>query len=270
MPSKILAIPLVIVAIWNTYRSMATEEVHALGIIIPVILLGIVFVLSPQVNWWWYSRFRPDLAVGLARMLSVSGGPYRSWTPEEQEDFRKKTALFRMNISFKGAAFDDQIPEDVQVVVAACAVLLTRKLDEFLLSMFQVVVINPLPFLSPQYPEKAHISESYEEDKVLLFSLQHLMHGFMEPQRYYNIGLHEWARVLAWSYPQYPWPALGEDTWNQLPQISGISRNDLLNYINRPDVELLPAVIVHYVHYPERFRAILPEEAKQLREILGY
>jgi len=270
MPSRIISIPIVAYLIWNIYLSVGTNEVHAMGMIIPAVLLGAVFVLSPQVDWWWYRRFPPDLDAGLQRMLTASAGPYRSWTPEEQEGFRKKTVLFRMNVSCKGAAFDDEIPDDVRVIVAACGVLLTRKLDDFLLPGFQVVVINPAPFLSPQYPGHLHISELYEEDHVLLFSIQHLMMGFMDPLRYYNIGLHEWARAVVLSYPEREWPEMRDDTWNQLEQISGFSRSGLVGYVNRPDLELLPAAIVHYIHFPEAFRAILPEEASRLRAILGY
>lgn len=269
MPSKIISIPLFLLAAWSVYLSISEQEVRVWGIIVPGILLGVIYVLSPQVDWFWYSRFPPDLPVGLVRMLEASTGPYRLFQEQEQVDFRRKTALFRMNLDFKGPAFDDKVPEDIQVAVAANAVLLMRHREDFLLPKFQVVVVYPNAFPSPQFPSLFHASELYEEDGVLLFSAQHLLLGFMTPERYYNVGLHEWAGAFVLSHPQLNWPVFKEGSWGKLEQISGYSEAWLRQYINRPEIELLLVAVVHYIHYREHFEALFPEEAAYFKLIFG-
>jgi hypothetical protein len=39
--------------------------------------------------------------------------------------------------------------------------------------------------------------------------------------------------------------------------------------VNRPDLELLPAMIVHYVHFSPAFESILPEYARYFKLIFG-
>jgi hypothetical protein len=269
MPSKILSIPFVLLAAWNLYHAFTGGELNLVGMVLPVVALAVIYVLNPQVDWFWYSRFPPDLPSGLVRMLEASTGPYRGYSEEEKTDFRKKTALFRLNLSFKGPAFDDTIPEDLQILVAATAVQLTRLREKFLFPDFQVAVLYPGPFPSPRYPTLFHASELHEEDGVLLFSAEHLVRGFMEPGRYYDVGLHEWAHAFIRSHPNLHWPEPDEVAWELLAQVSGFRRAVLQGYVNRPDLELLPAMIVHYVHFAPAFESILPEYARYFKLIFG-
>lgn len=260
-PSKTLAIPLALFAAFMLYWAFTYDDEYSKYVIFPVIMLGVIYVLSPQLDWWWYQRFPPDVPEPIRAMLEERFEPYQRFSGMEKDLFRQKTAMFRMNIEFKGPAFDDKISEDIQFIVAANAVLLTRHKASFLLPKFNVTVIYPGPFPSPQYPMDFHASELFEEDGVLIFSAQHLIKGFFEPTQYYNVGLHEWARGFLLSYPDLPWPSGADSDWERLTQVSGFQKDALFAYINRPDVELLPAAMVHFFHFPEAFREILPDYA---------
>lgn len=268
-PSRIIAIPLALFAAFMLYWAFSYNDQYSKYVIVPVILLGMIYVLSPQLDWWWYKRFPPDVPGPIRAMLEERFEPYQRFSGVEKDQFRQKTAMFRMNVEFKGPAFDDKIAEDIQFIVAANAVLLTRRKDSFLLPTFKVAVIYPGPFPSPQYPMDFHASELFQEDGVLIFSAQHLIKGFFEPRHYYNVGLHEWARVFILSYPEGPWPAGADADWERLARVSGFQKDALFKYVNRPDLELIPAAIVHYFHFPDLFREVLPDYAGAFERIFN-
>jgi hypothetical protein len=225
----------------------------------PGVLLAVILTFSHQVNWWWYRRFPPDIDEGGRRFLERFYRPYLRLEEEARRVFRQKVALFQMALEFREQGIEQRLPEDFKLIVAVSAVVLTYREDHFLLPKFPVIVVYKGPFPSLQYPELFHASELYEEDGVLLFSAQHLMKGFTEPERYYDIALHEWARAFILSYPERPWPEPGEETWYLLERVSGFGKAALQAYVNRPDLELLPVAMVHYVHFSERFGEYLPE-----------
>ena len=270
MPSRILGILVGLFAAAMLYLTFRGEDRYAIYAIPPVILLAVILTLSHQINWWWYSRFPPDIEEEGRRFLERFYRPYQHLGEEARKEFRQKAALFRMALEFREQGMEQRIPEDFKLIVAVSAVVLTWKQEDFLLPKFPVVVVYRGPFPSPQYPELFHASELYEEDGVLLFSAQHLMKGFTEPERYYDIALHEWARAFILSYPDRPWPDPGEEIWGLLERVSGFGKTALQAYVNRPDLELLPAVIVHYLHFPEKFGEYLPDLKVSISRCLEY
>ena len=55
-----------------------------------------------------------------------------------------------------------------------------------------------------------------EEKGVVMFSAEQLMPGFMQPKRFFNIGLYEYARVFRHCHPELAFPAIGEEHWPAL------------------------------------------------------
>lgn len=258
MPSRVVAAPFVFCALLFLYLAWEFDEKYAFYIIPCVIVLAVIFVFSPQIDWWWYIR-RPPALDPHVRMLLVKHHPfYQTLSTEDKEKFRDRVALFMLANDFK-AQGTDAVPEDIKGVISSNAVHLTFRQSNFLFPKFETIVVYAHPFPSPQYPQKEHVSELYEEDGVLLFSADHLMFGFTQPRQYYNIGLHEYAHAFVLSHKDWPWPKLEEETWKALERISGFPKSGIFQWINRPDVELLPAAIVHYFTFPESFGAVLPD-----------
>jgi hypothetical protein len=269
MPSRILALFLGLIAAAMLFLGFRGEQQFAPYAVPPGVLLAIVLTFGDQINWWWYSRFPPDIDEGGRRFLERFYRPYLRLGDEARKIFRQKVALFQMSLDFREQGMEQRLPEDFRLIVAVSAVILTYREHDYLLPKFPVIVVYRGPFPSPQYPELFHASELYEEDGVLLFSAQHLMKGFTEPQKYYDVALHEWARAFILSYPGRRWPDPGEETWGLLERVSGFSKAALQSYVNRPDLELLPAAVVHYIHFPEKFGEYLPELSAAIAKCLG-
>jgi len=122
--------------------------------------------------------------------------------------------------------------------------------------------VYPRPFPTEQHPF-AHASELFEPDGCVLFSAEQVMKSFAEPSKWYNVGLHEFAKALVLTYPQEPWPFFSEDdVWQRLETVSGQSKPFIEAVIGLPEVSALPVSIHHYFNYKQSFSALFPAESK--------
>lgn len=266
MPTRLFAIPFGVGFFLFFYLAWAKDEAFAIYIIPCSLILGLMYVFSPQIDWWWYKRYPPDLSDGIRRFFSERYTYYTRLPLRDKEVFRQKVAMFSMATDFKPMVMPE-VPADVRAIVSASAVQLSAAFEDFLYPPFENVVIYPHPFPSPQYPEHFHISELFEEDGVILFSMDHLIKSFAEPDRYYNVGLHEFAKVFMLTYPDKPYPELTEASWDDLEQISQFSKAAILEWINLPEIDPEPVSIAHFFVFPERFKAVLPEMYQTYCEI---
>lgn len=265
MPTRILSITFVIALLIALYLTWKVDSGYSYYIIPPLVILAALYVLSPQINWWWYKRNPPDLP-GAARQMLFQYPFYERLPEGEKKKFRNRVALFAMANEFIPQVME-KVPDDLKYMISACAVTLTFGQENFLFKKFENIVIAPKPFPTPQYPEKFHASEIYEPDGAVLFSAEQLALGFMQSTKYYNIGLHEYAKVFIKTYPQHPYPKFDENIWQSLERISGFSQEWITQWINLPDIEVLPVSIAHFFTLPEAFRKELPEIFELYREI---
>lgn len=258
MLSKYLQIPLVMGALISLYLTWEVGTRFSVYIIPFVVGLAIVYVLSPQIDWWWFKRRPPELAPGLRHLINTRFPFYQNLSAEDKIRFRNRMALYMQANDFKPQGMEST-PEDLKGVIAASVVQLTFGLDDFLLNKFEHIVIYPHPFPSPQYPAKWHVSEIFEEDGVILFCAEHLMTSFLQPERFFNIGLYEYARVFQRCYPEISFPVLDENTWEPLQAVSGYSKDYIEKWIGLPEPEVLAVAIAHFFVFPKKFKALLPE-----------
>lgn len=266
MFARLLAIPLLVIV--AVLALLAWKVNYSLSgfIVVPFILGAILFVFSPQINWWWYSRRPNDLPPGLRAMMARLPGLYQQLSAEEQLRFRQRVGLFMMAQQYIPQGVEKVSP-DVEAAVAVSAVTLTMCKKEFLFPKYENVVLYQHPFPSPQYPEHFHISEVQDEDGVLLFSIQHLMLGMLQPQQYLHIGLYEYAKVFMRSYPHGRYPQVEAAHWPVLESISGFSKAAVEEYLHVPDISLQALAIAYYFCFPEAFLREWPEVFGQFKTV---
>lgn len=260
--------PLALTAGYFLYDMYTTGDNNLAFILPAALLLAGVYVLGPQINFWWSSRYPPQLEKPALGFLEKYHDFYRSLGTEQAAEFRRRLILIRMAKDFKSQAQDD-MPEEVRLVYAANLAHLTFGLDEFLLPDYETVVVYPRPFPSPTYPKTFHASETFDEDGVLLFAARQLLNGFTQPEQFYNLCLHEQAVALMHSHPDWDWPTFGDDTWEHLSQISSFSREAITEWIGRPDVELTAVAIVHFLQFPRQMMTQMPGMYQQLSSVLA-
>lgn len=268
MFSNYLAAPFVLLALVFLYLAWEVDSDYAVWIAPFVVMAALVYIFAPQINWWWYSRRPPKLNPGLVALLERFSGFYQRLGVADKQRFRDRVALFCMGTDWEPMAFEGEtVPNDVQMALAAQAVTLTFNKPQFLFDKFEKVIVYPRPFPTPEYPFE-HASELYEPDGCLLFSAEQVMLAFTEPAKWYNVGLHEYAKAFVLTYPGEPYPAFdAEDIWEKLQTISQMPRTHVESVIGTAGVETLPVAIHHFFTFPGQFKATFPQEAQTLTSI---
>ncbi|MFN0015466.1 MAG: zinc-dependent peptidase [Saprospiraceae bacterium] len=262
--ANLLAAPFVGGALFYLYLAWKDSD-HAPKIVPFVLIAALIWVFTPQINWWWYSRNPPALPDGLRALLERGSFFYHRLDAAGQKRFRDRTALFMMGTEWMPMGWPDEaVPPDIQLALSVQAVSLTLKRPKLLFDNFEKVIVYPLPFPSPEH-DVVHASELYQQDGCLLFSAEQLMPAFLQPGTLYNIGLHEYAKAFVLTYPKEIYPDLsGENTWANLEAISNMPLTHIESVIGLPVTDPLPVAIHHYITFPERFRNLLPEAAHVL------
>lgn len=270
MFSNYLAAPFFMTALVFLYLAWEVDSDYAVWMAPFVITGALIYIFSPQINWWWYSRRPPKLEAGLIQLLERFSAFYKKLSQADKQKFRDRLVLFRMGTDWEPMAFESEtVPADVQLALAHQAVMLTFREEKFLFDKFEKVIVYPLPFSTPEYPFD-HASELFEADGCLLFSAEQVMRSFTEPTSWYNVGLHEYAKAFALSYPEKPYPSFdSEDAWEKLEAASGMPRTHVESVVGLAGVEALPVAIHHFFIFPERFQAVFPQEFAQLKEIFA-
>ncbi|MCI5081232.1 MAG: zinc-dependent peptidase [Saprospiraceae bacterium] len=270
MFGRLLALPFAIGAMIMLYLTWEVHENYAIYIVPFVLCLAVVYIFSPQINWWYYSRNPPELDAPLREMLLERSPFYQKMNVADQQRFRQRMALFIMGNEFMPQSMEE-VPEDIKGIIAMQAVRMTFGQETFILDQFEKFVICPSWFPSPQYPEDFHTSEVYQEDGVILYSAEHLMHSFMQPKQAFNIGLYELAKAYRLNYPDLRYPDLEEKLWLQLEEISRKSRTQIAEYINlkEEEIDLFGVTVVHYFEEANAFEKALPELYLHLKDIFG-
>jgi hypothetical protein len=162
----------------------------------------------------------------------------------------------------------EEVPPDVKGIVAASAVQLTFGHEDYLLHPFEHVVIYPHPFPSPQHPEEWHVCEHFEEDGVIMFSAEQLVPGFLEPHRFLNIGLYEFARVFMRQHPAVRFPLITAEHWPELEAISNFPKDKTIQYIGLREIDLTALAVVYFFDFEGKFKAKLPDEYAMIKSAL--
>lgn len=269
MLSRIISAPFLFAAIILMFVAFRNAD-YAIYIVPNIIVLAVVYVLHPQIDWWWYQKHPPKMDKKGQAFLTRFFGFYQSLPEAEQLRFRNRTMMIQLAKDFLAQADDKSVPADARLIFSACQAQLTFGMDDYLMESFEKVVIYPEAFPSPKYPEHFHLSEVFEEETVngYIFSMQHMLAGFMQPSQYYNITSHELAQSLIMTHPNWSWPQVDENIWQALEKISQFPSEALKKTMNRPDFEPLAATITHFLSFPKAFEKILPEVYQQLNQLL--
>ena len=268
--ANLVALPFILLALLFLYIAWSVDSDYAIWTVPFVVSTAVVYVMAPQINWWWFSKHPPELDSGQITLLERYHGFYRRLTDADKKRFRERTALLIMGADWDPFAMPEEaMPDDVKLSIAAQAAMITFKREELLFRKFEKVIVFPFPFPTPEYPFN-HASELYEADGCLIFSAEQVMMAWLNPIKWYNVAVHEYARAFTITYPDEKYPALdGPKVWDTLETVSGMPRNNVEIVIGLTNVPILAVAIHHYFLFPDRFHDLMPQEYKQFKQIFG-
>ena len=268
MFANMLIAPFALLTMVFLYLAWQVDESYSRWVIPTLVIAALIYILKPEINWWWYRRRPPQLDADLTSLLERFCRPYQRLDTQQQQQFRERVALFTLATDWTPVAWpEDSLPQDIQTALAAQAIALTLDREDFLFEPFEKVIVYPGPFPTQVHPI-AHASELYEPDGCLIFSAEQVMMAFAQPNRWFNVGLYEYARAFVHLHPAEAWPDFSDDLhWSSLEQASGMPRTHVESIIGLPHADQLGVAIHHYFNFRERFVEQLPVEAAAFQQI---
>jgi len=274
MLSRIIAAPFIIFLAYFGYKIFTNAEVYADpiwigGFISCIIGLVVVFILSPQIDWWYAKRNPPILDAGIVKLLSTRFAFYQSLSAKEKYRFNSRVALYLQANEYM-AQGEKEVPFDVQAIIAINVVHLTFYRKDFLLHPFERIVVYPSPFPSMQI-QSWHTSELHEEDGVLLFSAEHVVTSFFEKNKYFNVALYEYAKAFRICNPDVQLPSAPANLWALTQQFGDLDQDKILAFLGLDEsiVDQQALMITLYRNFPTIFQKICATEFKQLEAVFN-
>ena len=166
--------------------------------LIPLVIgIAAVYVLHPEIDRWYVKKHPLKLPKGMLRFIKDHLPAYRLMDDQQRTAFENAVSIYLNTANFMPQGFE-RIPEDLKVVVAANAHILTAFQPDWHMKFvdFSNIVIYRHPFPTPQHPKHLHVSELYVQDKVMLFCADHFMKAFRSPQQYFNTAMYECAKIV--------------------------------------------------------------------------
>ncbi len=235
-----------------------TTEVSAdLLIVLPLVAAAGVYTLSPQIRWWHWLRNPPDLPVDLAPLLERFD-LYRKLGLEGKREFRRRTFMLKEGTDIQGQAIE-QFPEDVKIMVAASAATISFYREDFLIGDFENVIFYRHYFPSPEH-DVLHCSELHAGDGAIIWTLNIFLKSVVEPKKYLQLGLYEYARALytvEHSLREQLLPHALD--FAGVMRVSSFSEEKLKTFIGLEDLDLVAITHVLYFTHREKLAALYPE-----------
>jgi len=268
--SKVISLPFVIVSLFfivQVIRDSGYE--HLVWIIVPVTFLVLIYLFQPQLDYWWLKRNPIELDDKISSMISKINPGYQQLSKEDKAEFGKRLVLFAEAKEFLAKGEEDvKVPYDVRMMLSQVAIKMTWNSHNYMLEKFERVVLYKHPFPSPRFPF-LHTVETHAEDGVIILSIEHVEAGLFHPDNYYNIAGHAFAEAFVKSNPAIEYPQTYEKDWNEVNQLCGYGKKEILTTLGFKQIDLLIVLINLYFSKTSQFRVVFPEYAKTFEKIFS-
>lgn len=231
-------------------------------------MVAVVYVLEPQINWWYWQWNPPELKGLARRLLETQSAYYQRLDKIAGREFRRRVHLLMEGSNFMPQGFEE-VPQDVKLIIAATIAEINMGQRDFLFPSFENIVLYQHPFPSPQYPELLHASEMYTPDGVLLFCIEHVRRGFVRPQQYLSLVFYEYTKVFRHCRPERPLPQDDRFGWETAQEIAGFSRQSIQTWIGLEDIDLFAVVASLFFTHAGRFKDLYPDLYQDFAQFFG-
>lgn len=257
--ANIIAFPFMIAALILMYILYEYSMDYVIYLIPTVLIIAAVYILSPQINWFWYKKRPPALPAQVTEYLYDYIPFYKNLSIDEKKRFRNRISLYVLanDYQIKGM---EKFPYDIKVLIAGINTQLTFGKEDYLQPKFEHIIAYPDIFPSPAHPTTKHASEIYEEDGVILFSIKNLMEGLHPSQNGFNIGLYEYARVFKASNPSMLMLKDQSINWAKINEVFRLSQEGVEESIGLPDTDLSAVLVTLFFEQSEVFKKSLTEQ----------
>ena len=254
--SRLLLLPFLLIALTGLYLGWEVDSSWTSLLIGGVLGGTVIYVLSPQIDWWWAVRHPPDLDPQMHTLLLRVDPTYRALSRRDQLRFRQRVALFLMGHAFMPQGWEE-VPYDVQVIIGVGAIKARKPESEVLYPHCERIVVYPTAFPSPAHPQDWHHSEWFPEDGVALFAADAVLTSWQGSAKVLDLALYEYCRIQAALHPHPEVPE--DDLWAAIKQLTGWELAILQEWIGIPEVDPAAVLLSRYHRDPEATIEALPD-----------
>ena len=203
---------------------------------------------------------------------------FNKLSEKDKTFFEHRVASFINDKDFIGRGI--QITEEMKILVASTAVMLTFGFRDFYIGLIQKIVVYPDKFYS-KTNKNYHKGEFNPKLKTLVISWADFKTGYEKPKDNINLGIHEFVHAIHLN-------SLNErdisstiftDTFEELTEL--LAKNHLLrdeltqshylrNYAFTNQFEFLAVTIETFIESPQDFKLQFPEVYYKIRQMLNF
>lgn len=268
--ANVIAVPFFLISVVIAYLGFQDRASNLLvWTLVPLIPLVLIYLFSPQINYWWLSRNPVELDPKVKKMLATTNPIYSQLNEEQVKEFDKRLLLFTegKNFTAKGMEEDkEDIPIDIKNLISQIPITMTLQRREFLFKHYDRFILYKHPFPSPKY-QFLHTMETHSEDGAIIFSLEHIEAAMFHKGHYYNIAWHAFAEAFISIYPKEAYPNIPNNIWTHIENISPQPKKVILATLGFESVDPMPVLINLYFNEREHFLRELPEIAAAFKSI---
>jgi len=270
--ANIIAIPFGLCFIVIAYIVYYNPESNALlWALIPTVFLVLIYLFSPQINYWWLTKNPIPLDQPIVNMLNRTNSIYPSLSTEKRFEFDKRLMLFVAGKDFIGKGREEDsnnIPYDIKNMISQIPITMTIDQKEFTFKNFDRIVLYKHPFPTPNH-KFLHTVETHVEDGVIILSLEHVQKALFNKGQSYDITWHAFADAYIKLNPNEAYPEFDESIWSAIEQISPQTKEEILRTLGFKSIDPLPVLINLFFNYKEKFSQTLPKINFQLESIFN-
>lgn len=257
--SKILGLPLALVAIVIAYLSYDLDGFISAWIFLPVILLVAVYVFHGPLDHWWLTNYPIPLDPRLKDWLHKYFPYYNNLNEKERELFDYRMILYLDARLFKSVGSEQRdVPEDIKCMIAAHGILISLHQKDYLIGDMDRIFLYKHPFPTPRN-QYLHNVETDTEDGVIILSLEQLTLSILHPDKYFNIAFYAYAEAFIATQKNKIYPEIKDDSWSEISIISGLSREDIHKQIGLQEINLTALHVALYFVFRNPYKHHLPE-----------
>ncbi|NER12448.1 hypothetical protein GWK08_03270 [Leptobacterium flavescens] len=203
---------------------------------------------------------------------------YRSLSPRKKRLFEHRLIRFAEHKTFIGMN-PIKVSREMELLISGTAVMITFGMRRYRIRSVKKIIVYPSSYYS-QINDQYHIGEFNPAMKIIVFSWEDFMKGYLLENDNMNLGIHEFAHALNYSSMRF------RDTSSILFSNGIFKMRQLLNreayrerlknssylreYAYTNIYEFFAVCLEHYVETPEVFKKELPVLYKTLKRMLNY
>ncbi len=231
-----------------------------------IIFLVMVFIFAPQINYFFWKRYTPQLYPFEKEWLEKHNPFYRKLNPEEKKKFGQRVFLFQKSIETEVKGLDT-LPRDFLSSISCQQVMLTFGMDNYLTEPYERFIIYRTHFPSPMLPER-HASESHDGDKVVIFAGNQLLFSIQEPDKFFSVGIYELTRILRRNLSNTVFPLISQDEMSLIDQAAPYTRQDASRQCNQSLDDDFAYAVHHFFYFGEQMKELSFSTYEKIRLFL--